>query len=200
MRFGLFVGVMCGFVALVLPVTFSGNDPTVVDRWTATHVHTSPLGGHPGWLHLLARPSELIVLVPAIVIGAVYFAIRRKWSRVTVVITAPLVAVAVNSWVLKPLYDRHFNGHLVYPSGHTVSLVAVATAFLVVTMSVRIRVAIGAVSVLAMSGAATAMIGLGYHLLTDIVGGIATGIALTLATAATVHRVSWRRGSRRAGG
>ncbi len=96
-------------------------------------------------------------------------------------VAIPEVVVGFNSWVLKPLWDRPLHDYLAYPSGHTVHLVAIATAFVVLTDSTRARVVTILVATAALVCAAVGMIGLGYHLPTDILGGAAVAIALVVA-------------------
>lgn len=96
-------------------------------------------------------------------------------------VVIPEVAVGINSWVLKPLWDRPLHDYLAYPSGHTVYLVAIATAFVLLTDSPRARVRTAALAIAALLCAAIGMIGLGYHLPTDILGGAAAAIAMVTA-------------------
>jgi undecaprenyl-diphosphatase len=61
-----------------------------------------------------------------------------------------------------------------------VHLVAIATAFVVLTDSMRARVVTIVIATVALVCAAVGMIGLGYHLPTDILGGAAVAIALVV--------------------
>lgn len=165
----------CALVALVLGLVFAGDrGPSGVDE-----VSWSAVGGWPdGVLRALVLPTEPYVLLPVLALLTVWcLRTSRPWDALFVVL-APAVAVAVNTWVLKPLFDRWKGDTLVYPSGHTVSLVV---TFVVVLVLVQRRAVI-AVFAAVLVGAAIGMIGLGYHYLTDIVGGSFFAVFAALAT------------------
>ena len=134
-------------------------------------VASSLVAGWPDWLsHALVLPTEPFVVLPVLAALAgrcLYLA--RPWDAVFVV-SGPLLAVVVNAWVLKPVFGRWKGDMLVYPSGHTVGLVAtLAVVFVLLRGTGRVVVAVGGGLVLA--GVAAGMVGLGYHYLTDVVGG-----------------------------
>ncbi|MEU0501130.1 phosphatase PAP2 family protein [Nocardia sp. NPDC005998] len=91
--------------------------------------------------------------------------------------------------MLKPLWDRPLHDYLAYPSGHTVHLVAIATTFVLLTDSMRARVRTVVIATVALLCAAVGMIGLGYHLPTDILGGTAAAIALVTACGRPADRL-----------
>nr|WP_244969745.1 phosphatase PAP2 family protein [Nocardia cerradoensis] len=91
------------------------------------------------------------------------------------------MVVAINTWALKPLWDRHLQHYLAYPSGHTVQFVAIATGVLLVAATVRWRIVIGVLAALALAAVAVGMVGRGYHYPTDVVGGTAFAIAAVTA-------------------
>jgi membrane-associated phospholipid phosphatase len=157
-----------------------------------------------GWPHglldVLVLPTEPSVLVPVLALFAAWCLHRaRPWDALFVVL-APSVAVAANTWVLKPLFDRWKGGTLVYPSGHTVSMVAtLVVAFVLVSGAARvIVVVVGAVALVAVTAG---MIGLGYHYLTDVVGGVffavfaAVVVRVLLARVITAWTGKWSDGN-----
>jgi membrane-associated phospholipid phosphatase len=100
--------------------------------------------------------------------------------------------LAANTWVLKPLFDRQNDGYLVYPSGHTVSLVSTLAVLVLLArpgVARWIVVAVGAVLLIA---AGTGMIGLGYHYFTDVVGGTFFAVAVVCAMRFATSRLSPR--------
>jgi membrane-associated phospholipid phosphatase len=166
---------VCGLLALLLGLPFAGGTaPGSVDRAAAGAVaHLSP-----GVLRVLVFPTE-----PYVVLALGLFAVAlclRAGRRVDagLALAAPLLAILLTSWLLKPLYDRWKNNILVYPSGHTVSLVAVLTVLVLVTRR-TIVVVLGA---LALVAATAGLIGLGYHYLTDVAGGTLFAVAVVLLT------------------
>ncbi len=147
----------------------------------------------PGVLHALVLPTEPYVLVPALALVAAWcLYARRPWDAVFVVV-APALAVAANTWLLKPAFDRWKNDTLVYPSGHTVSLVA---TLVVVFLLVRGRMVV-AVGAVLLACASVGMVGLGYHYVVDIVGGTFFAVFAVIGTynlGAWLTR-TWRPGS-----
>ena len=181
----------CLVVLVALPVTFGpAGEGTGIDSWSESHLR--PLAAdHHALLSVLCASTTLQILLPVVAVAVLLAARSRRWRDVSLLIMGPVVAVLTSSFVLKPIYDRHYNGHLVYPSGHTVSLVAVATALVLVVHQVRVRVVLAVAASVLLALAAVGMIGLGYHHLTDIVGGIATGIGVVVAVAVALDRVPW---------
>lgn len=151
---------LCALATLALGLAVAGDHTAVgVDDLVS-----SAVAGWPhGLLTALVVPTEPYVVVP--VLALVAFRYRSLFA-----VLAPAVAVAVTTWVLKPLFDRWKGDTLVYPSGHTVGLVAtLVVVFLLVDRRARtVTAVIGTVLVLA---AALGMVGLGYHYVTDVVGG-----------------------------
>jgi undecaprenyl-diphosphatase len=171
----------CATVAIGLPLTFPhGGGPTEVDSDLAAPIH-SALDSHRGVYRALVIPSNGYILIPLLLAAACWFAYRGQWWRAATMVVVPELAVAINSWLLKPLWDRPLHDYLAYPSGHTVHLVAVGTAFVLLTDVARARTSALVLGALALLGAAIGMIGLGYHLPTDILGGAAAAIAMVIA-------------------
>ncbi|WP_433621508.1 phosphatase PAP2 family protein [Nocardia sp. CA-120079] len=167
-------------IAVMLPLTFPGDGAaTDLDREVAEPIH-SALDEHPVSYEALVIPSNGYILIPLLLAAAAWFGYRGRWRRAVAMVVIPQVVVGINSWVLKPLWDRPLHDYLAYPSGHTVHLVAIATAFVVLTDSTRARVGAIVIATAALVCAAVGMIGLGYHLPTDILGGTAVAIALVV--------------------
>ncbi len=187
---GLVAAVGAGvLVVVLLPLTFPGGGATGFDRVVGEWVRAG-LGAHPRVFEGLVVPSNAYVLLPVLVIGVVGYGVRREWWRAGFLLVAPEVAVAVNTWVLKPLWDRPLQDYLAYPSGHTVHFVAIATAFVLLAEHQRIRAAQVAVAAVLLAGVAVGMVGLGYHYPTDILGGTAAAIALVTAMYAALGPIS----------
>ncbi len=176
----LCVVLVCIGIAVTLPLTFPGDGAaTDLDRALAQPVH-SALDDHPVGYEALVIPSNGYILIPLLLAAAAWFGYRRQWRRAVAMVAIPEIVVGINSWVLKALWDRPLHDYLAYPSGHSVHLVAIATAFVVLTDSMRARVGTIVIATAALVCAAVGMIGLGYHLPTDILGGTAVAIALVV--------------------
>ncbi|MBU3061869.1 phosphatase PAP2 family protein [Nocardia sp. NEAU-G5] len=168
-------------ITVLLPLTFPpGAGPTGFDRAVDSWVHTT-FDAHPAVLRILVTPSDAYVIVPVMLLGALWYAWRRDWWRAGFLLVAPELVVALNTFALKYVWHRHLHHYLAYPSGHTVQFVAIATGFVLVAPTARVRAAEFAVAAVLLVAIAIGMIGFGYHYPTDIVGGAAIAVALTTA-------------------
>jgi membrane-associated phospholipid phosphatase len=161
------IAVVCGLVVLVLGLVFAGDRaPSGIDDAARSAVTGLP----HGVLRALVLPTEPYVLLPALVLLVAWRRYAsRPWDALFVVL-GPAVAVAVNTWVLKPLFDRWKGDTLVYPSGHTVSMVATLVVVLLLVHG-RARTITAVVGAVLLIGVTIGMLGLGYHYLTDVIGG-----------------------------
>jgi membrane-associated phospholipid phosphatase len=175
----LAVGCVLGVVGLG-SVVAGGRSATGVDAAAAGLV-----AGWPGWsLHALVSPTEPFVLLPVLAVLAGWCLRRgRPWDAAFAVL-GPSFAVSVNTWVLKPAFGRWKGDTLVYPSGHTVGLVATLVVVVVLLRRVLLAVAGGVV----LAGVAAGMVGLGYHYLTDVVGGVFFGVFAALVVRGALAR------------
>ncbi|WP_432852104.1 phosphatase PAP2 family protein [Amycolatopsis sp. CA-161197] len=176
------VAVLCALATVALGLGYAGgHSPGALDTWAAQAI----AGLGPTTLNVLVLPTEPYVLIPAIaVIAGVCLYLRRRTDALLAV-AGPALAVALNTWVLKPLFDRWKNDILVYPSGHTVSLVTVLVMLVLLARPKVLTVVLG---VVLLCCAAIGMIGLGYHYLTDIVGGTFFATAVVTGLRAVTPR------------
>ncbi|TDV57793.1 phosphatase PAP2 family protein [Actinophytocola oryzae] len=158
---------LCGLVVLVLGLLFVGDHTASgIDEVTSSAVAAWP----HGVLRALVSPTEPYVLLPALTLLAAWCLHRSRPWDASLVVLGPSVALAVNTWVLKPLFDRWKGDTLVYPSGHTVSLVATLTVVFLLA-GARARAITAAAGAVLLAGVTIGMLGLGYHYVTDVVGG-----------------------------
>jgi membrane-associated phospholipid phosphatase len=112
----------------------------------------------------------------------------RRWNGVILSLAAPAVTFAVEK-VLKQLVARRSPGASVflYPSGHLAVATALVLTLILVVRSAgarpSIRVSVIACSSLFVLVMARARLAETAHSLSDVVGGVATGAAVTLAAA-----------------
>ncbi|MEU2034387.1 phosphatase PAP2 family protein [Nocardia amamiensis] len=158
----------------------SDGGPSALDRAIADPVHAA-LDARPGVYEALVVPSNGYVLLPLLILACVWFARRGDLRRAATMLVVPELAVAINTWLLKPLWGRQWHDYLAYPSGHTVHLVAIAATFVLLMDPVRVRRAVCGVATVATLAAAVGMIGLGYHHATDILGGIAAAVTMVIS-------------------
>lgn len=168
-------------VTVVVPLWFPADGgSTGFDRAIESRVH-SAWDAHTVVYRVLVFPSDGPVVVVLLFAGTAWFAFHRRWSRAAFTLLAPELAILVNSLVLKPLWDRDFHHYLAYPSGHTVHLVAVVTAFALATESPRVRGVTIAVMVMVLPAVTIGMVGFGYHHPTDVIGGTTAALAMVTA-------------------
>lgn len=154
---------------------------------------------HPGLLRFLVSPTQLYLLVPVIMLTVAICLLGHRHLDALLAASGPPLAVAVNTWVLKPLFGRHLDDYLAYPSGHTISLVAALVVLILLARPGVATTVITSISTALLTATTIGMVGLGYHYFIDIVGGALFAIAVVLALRLTIARVSeysrtrWRR-------
>lgn len=188
MRFRWTVVVACALVAVLLGLLFVGDrGPSEVDE-----AARSAVAGWPRWLlTALVFPTEPYVVWPVVLLLAAWcLRAARPWDALFAVL-APTIAVAVNTWVLKPLFDRWKNDILVYPSGHTVIMVATLVVVFVL-FGRRVRTVVAVVGPVLLVCVALGMVGLGYHYVTDVAGGSAYAVSAVLALRGLLTRIEPR--------
>src|SRR3954462_15793368 len=159
------------------------------------------LAAHPHLLSMAARlGSPTVVVGGAVVLALFCWLARRPKAAVFAFVAAP-AAGFVTEYLLKPAVHReqHVNA-LLFPSGHTTGAFALALTVVVLLLpheGTRLfpalaRMVVG-IAALAVAGlVAVAVVALGWHYVTDAVGGVVTAVVVVLGLAATLDIV-WRR-------
>ena len=140
-----------------------------------------------GWMEYPGTQVPALVISVAI---AVVCLRSRRYTGAILALVAVLAATRVDDWLLKPLFHRTYLGALVYPSGHTSSVVAMVTVYAVLFLfppqNARTRAprlaglaVLLALTVITILG----VIGLRWHYLTDTIGGAAVGAGTVCALA-----------------
>jgi membrane-associated phospholipid phosphatase len=157
------------------------------------------LGGHRGLLLWLAAPGSLIPagLLCAAIAAACLLAGRLNGA---VLAAAALpVATGLDEALLKPLVHRTYWGNVVYPSGHTTAIFALAATVTVLLLPPRpakapvLRVLVPAAACALGVVVAVAVIGLQWHYFTDTVAGAAVAIGTVCGLALLLDRPAVRR-------
>ncbi|MEV0335198.1 phosphatase PAP2 family protein [Nocardia sp. NPDC050717] len=173
-------------VTAALPLTFPDDGgPNAFDTAIAEPA-ASALS--PGVAEVLVAPSDGPVVLLLLLCGCAWFAARRDRRRAVTMLVVPEVILAINTWLLKPLWDRRIEDYLAYPSGHTVHLVAVATTFACLVTSTTTRIVVAVLTVLAILVITPGMAELGYHHPTDVVGGAAAAAAMAMGLCLLARR------------
>jgi membrane-associated phospholipid phosphatase len=125
-----------------------------------------------------------------------WFALRR-WNAVALVVLAPAATLALDK-LLKPLVARRAPASTVfhYPSGHVAVATALTLSLLLIlwptVKRLRVKALVGLCAVLLVSLMAWARLVETAHLMTDVVGGVSAGVAVTLGAALLLDRRSVR--------
>ena len=175
---------LAGAAAMVGLGLVVGDGPTAADTWVSERIGgPSPL---LDTLSLTTHPAAVIAVIAVIVALT-----AREHPRVALLaIAGPAVAVAINTLLLKPLFGRVIDDHYAYPSGHTASLVAALAVPVIVAGARWIAVVVPLVLI-----AGTAIVGMGYHHATDVLGAALWSAAVVTFLWGTLTRSGRRRRS-----
>jgi membrane-associated phospholipid phosphatase len=171
--------------------------------------HSTRLPGLDAWvLHLLGARSgelqfrlatELATGLRALTVGGIlatalvaWMALRR-WNAVALAVMAPMVTLAADK-LLKPLVARRAPGSMTfhYPSGHVAVATALAFSLVLILrpsmVRPRIKLLVGLSVALLVPLMALARLVETAHVLTDVAGGVSTGVAVTLGAVMLLDR------------
>lgn len=133
------------------------------------------------------------ITVLGVVAAAGAWAVLRRWNGVALALLAPAATLAAEL-LLKPLVARRAPESTTfhYPSGHVAVATALAVSLILLVRFAGSRPAVRLATVAATSllvvAMALAVLVATAHLFSDVVGGVATGVAVTLAAAWLVDR------------
>jgi membrane-associated phospholipid phosphatase len=177
--------------------------------------HSTRLPGLDAWvLHLLGAhdgerqfrlATEVATGLRALTLGGIMatalvaWTALRRWNAVALAILAPTATLAVDK-LLKPLVARRAPASTIfhYPSGHVAVATALALSLVLILRPTMtrplVKALVGLCAALLVSLMAWARLTETAHLLTDVIGGVSTGVAVTLGAALLLERRSVRGG------
>ncbi|GHF65353.1 hypothetical protein GCM10017566_43610 [Amycolatopsis bartoniae] len=138
-------------------------------------------------LTLLVQPTEPYVLIPLVAVMVAVSALHRDRAAVLLCLAGPTVPLALNTWLLKPLFGHHIDGYLAYPSGHTVGLVSVLAVLVLLARPGTARATTALVAAAVTTAAGFGLVGFGYHYPVDVVGGTCFAVAAVLTLSLATH-------------
>ncbi|NIH79643.1 phosphatase PAP2 family protein [Amycolatopsis viridis] len=188
MRWG--VAAACAVVTVAVGIPFAGDTTAGgIDTRITAWIYGAA-AGQPALLHLFVLPTEPVVLLPLLGIVVLACALGRRWDGVALAVTGVAVPIALNTWVLKPLFDRTKESDLAYPSGHTVSLAATLTVLVLLARPGAATAITASIGGFVLVVAGVGLVGLGYHYPTDVLGGACFAVAAVLALSSPTRRLA----------
>jgi membrane-associated phospholipid phosphatase len=159
-------------------------------------------GGLAATVSTTLKPVVLLTMVAGVIIG---WRVKRRDLIMLALVALPATYAA--ELLLKRLVHRQWDGgsDLVFPSGHAAMATAVAlTAVLAVRVTpvgTRARLAVACLTIGYSLVMAIARLVETVHPLTDVLGGVATGLVVTLGAAlALTAMFGWERPDRASAG
>jgi len=188
----------CVAVAVAIGVAFAHQSTADWFDRVADDPVIRLLGRHPGLLLWMQDPGTQVPAGLLSLAMAVACLVTRRLNGVVLALIAVFVATRLDELLLKPLFHRTYLGALSYPSGHTTSVVAIITCYVVLfllppqrPLARRWLLAGLAVLLVLLVITALGVIGLRWHYLTDVVGGAAVGVAAVCALCLLLD-AAWR--------
>jgi membrane-associated phospholipid phosphatase len=152
------------------------------------------------WLAFPGTTIPAVVLTAALALGCLLTG--RLRGAVLAILAVPVTAV-ITDWLLKPLVHRTYIGQVVYPSGHTATIVALAAAVTVLLLAPPrpempswLRTLILAVAYLTALAVVVGVIAVRFHYFTDTVAGAAVGVGTVCGLALVLDLIPAVRPSR----
>jgi undecaprenyl-diphosphatase len=204
------ITVVAGFAGLiaclvVLGVVAEGvrtQEVFALDTWATPFLHGIASPAMDALMNALTDMGTVMVIGPILVVVVAWLAWKRRYGGVLFLGVASggslLLQAVMKLWFERPrpkLPWAHVLPDYSFPSGHTMNAIIVYGALALIVWSVFGRrvglVALVGAIVLALA-VGVSRIYLGYHYLTDVVGGLLAGIAWLLVVGAAFNaRPGW---------
>ena len=187
--------VAAAVVLAVLGWHFAHNGPTdAADALVGAHVKLR-LASHPHLLSLAARlGSPAVVIGGSVTLALLWLVGGRRRAALFALIAAP-AAGAITELVLKPIVHRQLHPQaLMFPSGHATGAFALALTVVILLLpreQTRLLPAlagmvVGVAALAVASVVAVAVVALGWHYVTDVIGGVVTAVVVVVGLAAVI--------------
>lgn len=175
-----------------------------LDTWATPFLHGIASPGMDALMNLLTDLGTTLVIVPIFVVVAASLLSRHRYGGAVFLAVASVGAMLLDA-IMKVFFQRprpalpwaQVLPDYSFPSGHTMNAVVFYLALALIAWSVsgrRIGLAALAIAAAIAFGVGVSRIYLGYHYLTDVVGGILAGIAWLLIVGAALRaRPAWRQ-------
>jgi len=206
------VTVVAGFAVLVASLVVLGSiaegvrnqEVFALDTWATPFLHGIASPGLDALMNFLTDLGSILVIPPLFVLVAVWLLSRRR-VRACVFLGVASLGSLVLQGTMKLFFARprpvlpwaHVLPDYSFPSGHTMNGVVFYGALALILWSIfgrRLGLAAVAVATVVALGVGISRIYLGYHYLTDVVGGILAGLAwLVVVGVAFRARPTWER-------
>jgi undecaprenyl-diphosphatase len=174
--------VMVGLVLMAALWFRARPEPVFLDTWGFSFVHPSLTNS---WWRDLTDLKSASVLAAGSILAAVTVVTRDRW-RALACLVAPVLAVVLTEYFLKPGVHRHYDGVISFPSGTTTAVSALAMAW-VVAVPGRLRPVVAVVGAFIVGLECMAVVGLQWHYPTDALGGAAFGAGVVLLVDGVLH-------------
>ena len=202
--------VVVGFVGLIASLLVLGSiaegvraqEVFALDTWATPFLHGIASPGLDTVMQRLTDIGSSLVIVPIFVVVMALTLWKRRYGAALFLGLASGGALILNG-AMKVLFERP-RPHLAwatvlpdysFPSGHTMNAFVFYVALALIAWSVfgrRVGLIAVALAVAVALGVGVSRIYLGYHYLTDVVGGLVAGIAWLLVVGAAFHaRPKW---------
>jgi membrane-associated phospholipid phosphatase len=193
----------CAILVAALGALFAGQSTAdAFDRAVDSPVITV-FAGHRGLALWLAFPGTTIPAVALTAVIAIACLVTGRRSGAMLAILAVPVTAGLTDGLIKPLVDRTYIGQVVYPSGHTATISALAATVTVLLLASPrpaaagpLRVLILAAAYLAVAAVVIGVIAVRFHYFTDTVAGAAVGIGTVCGLALILDLIPAVRPSR----
>ncbi|GLZ38975.1 phosphatidic acid phosphatase [Actinokineospora sp. NBRC 105648] len=193
------VAVLCFAATAALGVAVAGG--TAEGPWDAAAFDALDrlYGALPGVVEPVSLTTNPVVMIGLLVVIAAVALVRGRPEVALLAAVGPALAAGVNTWLLKPLFGRTHDDYLAYPSGHTTTFVSImAVLTLVISANappgrrVIRTVTTAGVSFVLFAVAASAIVELRYHYLSDTLGALSWAVGAVITVAAVIDRCTRR--------
>jgi membrane-associated phospholipid phosphatase len=193
----------CAVLVAVLGVLFAHQSTADgFDHAVDAPVITT-LAGHNTLIVRLAYPGTTMPAAALSLVIAIACLITRRLRGAVLAVAAVPAAVGLCELLVKPLVHRTYIGQVVYPSGHTATIFALAATVTVLlfapprpAMPRWLRILILAVAYLTCVAVVVGVIALRFHYFTDTVTGAAVGTGTVCGLALVLDLIPAVRPSR----